>query len=302
MKNKFKDKPNIQIILVNYKSAKDTIECIESLQKITYPNVEYIVVNNFEPDHDILNNFIEDIERCTLIETGTNLGFSGGNNVGIRVALDRKCDYILLLNNDTIVTPDFLEPLVVCANIHDNVGIVTGKIMYNFDPELVWYAGGEISFAGGYVDHYGYNKKYKDLVDDNEKKISFATGCLWLIPVEVIKEIGMLSEEYFLYSEDVDYCCRIMEKNFEIWYTPKSIIYHKVSASSGNKSAITQYYSVRNDYYVFSKYAPSNIKRKALMKLTKRKIESIIRGDISLKWYLKGVKDFRKNIIGKIEF
>ena len=290
MKKKCKDNPNVQIILVNYKSADDTIECLKSLQKITYSNVEIIVVNNYASDYDKLDRFIKNLEKCTLIETGSNLGFSG--------AIQKNCDYLLLLNNDTIVTPDFLEPLISCAFLHDNVGIVTGKIMYHFDPNLVWYAGGEISFAGGYIDHYGYNRKNSDLKNDNDdKKISFATGCLWLIPVNVIKKVGMLSEEYFLYSEDVDYCCRIMQNKFEIWYTPKSVIYHKVSASSGNNSKVTQYYSVRNDYYVFSKYAPKNIKRKALIKLTKRKIESIIRGDISLRWYLKGVKDFHNNIM-----
>lgn len=300
MEDKFQ--PNIQIILVNYKSADDTIECIKSLEAMTYSNAEYIVVNNYAPEYDKLNNFIMGIEKCTLIETGSNLGFSGGNNVGIKMALNRECDYILLLNNDTIVTSEFLEPLVACANSHGKAGIVTGKIMYHFDPDLVWYAGGEISFTGGYIDHYGYNRKNSELNDDNnDKKISFATGCLWLIPVNVIEQVGMLSEEYFLYSEDTDYCCRIMQNKFQIWYTPKSVIYHKVSASSGNNSKVTQYYSVRNDYYVFSKYAPKNIKRKAIIKLTKRKIESIIRGDISLKWYLKGVKDFRNNIKGKIE-
>ena len=83
MKKKCKDNPNVQIILVNYKSADDTIECLKSLQKITYSNVEIIVVNNYASDYDKLDRFIKNLEKCTLIETGSNLGFSGGNNVGI---------------------------------------------------------------------------------------------------------------------------------------------------------------------------------------------------------------------------
>ena len=221
------------IILLNYKGVKDTIECIRSLESITYSNYEVVIVDNLSPDnsYETLKNIVG--HRHHVISSGRNGGFAFGNNVGIKYALEKNAEYILLLNNDTIVEKDFLEPLVNTLENSKEIALATGLILNYYKKDIIWYAGGEIDWKRFYGYHINENKKITkdDLI---EKEITFATGCLMLIRAEVLNEIGLLPEEYFMYYEDVDYCSTLIKNNYKIYYNPKSIIYHKISASSGD--------------------------------------------------------------------
>ena len=291
--------PKVDIVLVNYNNQKDTIECLKSINGIEYFNYEVIVVDNASANVDELCNYCEHNDIIFIVAKNNN-GFSSGNNIGIKIALDRAADFVLLLNNDTLVEPDFLSNLIAAYYRNQNIGIVGGRIYFNSDRSKLWYAGGEISFTGGYVNHFGYmhsiNKEY-----NTEKNVTFITGCLMLIPAKVFKEVGLLSEEYFLYSEDADYCCRVMDAGYSLLYAPSAVIYHKVGAASGKNSIITQYYSSRNDFYLFYKYAPEKIKGKAIRLLMWRKIKDSIKGIVDFKWVWKGYKDFKRGIVGKVE-
>lgn len=247
-------KLKIAIILVNYNGFCDTIECINSIKNCDYANYSIIVVDNcsqIKPSEDEIQ-YIEN--NADFIRLDTNLGFSGGNNVGIKFAKDRyDPDYYLLLNNDTVVTFSFLNELLEVYESKLDAGIVCGKIKWFDDKSLLWYDGGEYNSKISKVSHTNYN--CSDIENNTIRKVTFATGCMWLIKKDVLFDVGLLSEEYFLYSEDLDYCCRVLKKGYSIYYCPKSLIYHKVSRSTGMMSYNSQYYICRNELYILKKYS-----------------------------------------------
>lgn len=242
------------IILVNYNGVTDTLECIKSLESIYYNNYEIVVVDNDSTDNslDILKEKIG--YKHHVISSNKNGGFAFGNNIGIRYALEKGADYVLLINNDTTVEPDFLDELVNSMKKNDECGITTGLILNYYDKNLVWYAGGEINWNR----FYGYHKHENENINRlrlYESEVSFATGCLMLIRSEVITKVGELPEEYFMYYEDVDYCANIQENGYKIYFNPKSIIYHKISATSGeSESPFAITWNTRNRVNFINKY------------------------------------------------
>lgn len=288
--------PKVDIILVNYNGYTDTVECVKSIKKIAYTNHRIIVVDNgstIEPK----KNQVDYLKSNTyFIESIDNLGFSGGNNIGIDVALREKADYILLLNNDTTVEPDFLDILVETAESNDNVGIVGGKILFYSDPSLVWYAGGEYYRDKGVSSHTLYKQKDKDKANLIQE-VSFITGCLMLIPRCVIENVGKLSEEYFLYSEDTDYSCRVANAQYKLIYNNSAVIYHKVSASSGAESPMTQYYMMRNSLLLIRKFGTRKFRSYISHIFTEYK--NVFRGRKQFRPIWKGTLDFILKNYGK---
>lgn len=300
MKNK-KDKL-VHIILLNYNGYKDTIDCIKSLNLITYTNYKIIIVDNCSTDNSekYIMEYIEKFSNIHFIQTGKNLGFSGGNNVAIKWALKNNAEYICLLNNDTVVEPDFLDVLVEEMENDKNIGIAGSKIMYYDNPDIIWSAGGYIDYKKSLGCHYG-----KDKVDSEiyNKKINvdFLTGCTQLIRKDVFYNIGLYDETYFLYMEDVDFCAKVNQSNFKLVYVPKSKIYHKVSSSTGgDESPLFLYYITRNRL-LFNKKNQKN-KLKSLifyilyaMKLCK---DPFTKKD-KYKYVLYGVRDYFKGRYGQ---
>lgn len=236
--------PRVSIILVNYNGWKDTVDCINSLSHINYNNYEIIIVDNASEGDDLLQLEKYKSENVILINAVKNLGFSGGNNLGIEYALNNKYDYILLLNNDTIVEPDFLSIMLSKAEDR-SVGIVTPMIKYFDKKDTIWSAGGRISKirASGFT--YGFNKNENEL--NSDFCCTFASGCCMLIKSEVVKKVGLLDPEYFLYLEDTDYSYRVINAEYKIYYAASSIIYHKVTSSTAKDNRLLPlYYSTRN--------------------------------------------------------
>ena len=249
------NEPKVSLILVNYNNHKDTVECVKSLLKIDYRNFDVIVVDNASTENisTIDDTFLRD--STYLIKSSVNNGFSAGNNIGIEYAKKNlHPNYILLLNNDTVVKQDFLLKLVDCAIRYEDNALISGKIYYYNKNNILWYAGGYYNAESGFSGHYGY-KKEDDGRYDEEKDVTFITGCLMLIPIKILEKVGLLDECYFLYSEDTDYCCRVMNFGYKMLYCPESVIYHKVSATTGDKSEFQQYYMLRNYLYMISKYS-----------------------------------------------
>ncbi len=241
--------PRISIVILNWNGVNDTLECIDSLNKITYKNYEIIVVDNNSEftDTELLKSKLIN-EKVILIFNDKNLGFSGGNNVGIKEALTNNSDFILLLNNDTIVESDFLARLVDYASADQKVGIAVPKINYYSEPSRIWYAGGFISKIRG--SGYTIGEGATDDKYTKNKFVSFATGCCMLIKKDVINKVGLLDENYFLYLEDTDYSFRAIKSGFNIYYVSKSIIYHKVNAATAkDNSLLPIYYTLRNRLY-----------------------------------------------------
>ncbi|WP_346873624.1 glycosyltransferase family 2 protein [Clostridium sp. UBA5988] len=244
----------VYIVLLNYKGYEDTMDCINSLKKLTYKNYQVIIVDNASPD-DSYNRLKKDIgDTYILLQSGENGGFAKGNNVGIKYALDHGGDYILLLNNDTLVEENLIEELLKPFKEKGNIGISTGKIYYEEKRDTLWFAGGEFNTKRFYGMHIGEGER-----DDNKynepKEITFSTGCLMMIKKEVFTKVGFLPEEYFMYYEDVDFSLMVQKCGYKIYYNPKAVIYHKVSASTGGEeSPFAIEWNTRNRIFIMKKY------------------------------------------------
>ena len=245
--------PLVYIILVNYNGYKDTIECVNSLKGINYSNYKIVIVDNASTNNS-LEILKQTLNNCIIIESKKNLGFAGGNNLGIKYALKSNADYVLLLNNDTLEEPNFLNNMINSFNKDEKIGLVGCKIMYYPEKDKIWYGGGYINWFKFIGIHCGMKQIDKGQCD-TEKEIDFMTGCCMLIKREVFEKVGLLSEEYFMYFEDVDFCVKVKDAGYKIWYNPEAAIYHKVGFSSGGEeSTFSIKWGTRNRLLFMNKY------------------------------------------------
>lgn len=229
--NEHTPKPRVFVIIVNWNRRDDTIECLESFRRVTYPNFHLLVVDNASCD-DSVQAVQSRCPQAMVLQLPENLRFAGGNNAGLREFLKSSDDYALLLNNDTTVEPDFLYHLVSAAQSDENIGLVSPKILYYDKPDVIWFAGGVVKPAWGYARHYGLRRR-DDGTFDRKKQVTFLTGCCLLIKRRVVEKIGFFDEGFYLYSEDADYCLRAQKAGFTLLYEPRARIYHRVSSSTG---------------------------------------------------------------------
>lgn len=325
--------PKVAIIILNWNGWEDTIECLESVFRNTYPNYQVIVVDNGstddsmekikawadgkqevltpEPSHPLYHlshplvkkplpyiyytreeaesggdlkleekitkkfqRFVKENKNnkelnstssypLILIQTDENLGFAGGNNVGIKCAMKKdNCEYVLLLNNDAVVEENFLNELIKGTNCNQNAGIIGGKILYYNEPNKIWYAGGKLDLIRGSGYHKNYNKIDKNL--KGRIKTNFVTGCLMLVNKKILNMDEPLLEKYFLYVEDVDFCYSLFEKRIESFVNLDSIIYHKISSTINHNKIISPdavYYLTRNRIYFMLRRQKNKIKK-----------------------------------------
>lgn len=244
----------VYIILVNYNGAEDTIECVRSIKMSEMMDYHIVVVDNASTDDSIhrLVTIYDNDKKVTILESDKNLGFSGGNNLGIRLALEHQADAVLLLNNDTVVDKEFLNQLVMFDKKNKGPVFLTGKIMYYMEPSKVWYAGGGYSWYKGTTYHYMHNQQ--ETLNDQVQKVQFACGCLTYINKAALDKVGLMPEEYFLYSEDLAYSLEARNNEIPIFYIPTCKIYHKVSSSTKKISELSSYYIIRNRFYIIKKY------------------------------------------------
>ncbi len=237
-----KEFPLVSIITVNYNQSEVTCQLLESLQKITYPNIEVIVVDNASQDDDpqmIKRRY----PNIVLIENPINYGFAAGNNMGIMAA---NGEYVMFLNNDTEVRPDFLEPLIAKFKENQHVGAVTPKIRFFHTPDTIQYAG-YTSMNPITIRNFAYGYKEEDLGQhDVDRLTPYAHGAAMMVPMDLIRKIGMMSYIFFLYYEEADFCDRIRRAGYKIYYVHNSLVYHKESISTGKLSALKIYYLYRN--------------------------------------------------------
>ncbi len=249
--------PKVFIIILNWNGKEDTIECIESVKLLRYPNFEIVIVDNGSTDssEDVIKNKYPYIK---LIQTGDNLGYAEGNNIGIRYAMEKDADYVFLLNNDTIVEKDALDNLVDYAEKKSMIGIVGPKILLYHDQNVIWFAGGIIDFFSG-LSHKGGGKK-DDGTFDEIQETDYITGCALLIKSDVINKIGLMDRNYFLLFEEADWCLRARNSGFKLFYVPTARVYHKCSVSFGKidkqystSAPLWIYYYVRNNFLFIKK-------------------------------------------------
>jgi len=237
--------PTVAIILVNWNGLQDTLACLDSLSQINYPTAEIIVVDNGSQDNSV-DQIRHQYPHIILIETGENLGFVGGNNVGMEHPIATKADYILLLNNDTEVSPNFLDILIDTAQSDPQIGIVGPTIYYFDEPKTVWSAGGAIDWQYGTTRMLNLNELDSGQFDGPSQPVDFVTGCALLIKQHVITKIGKLDPDFFAYYEETEWCVRATQAGYKILYVPQSKIWHKISIVAREASPQVHYYMTRN--------------------------------------------------------
>lgn len=225
--------PKIAIILLNWNGKKDTLECLASLEKVTYSNFQTIVVDNGSTD-DSVAAFRAAYPDMPILETKENLGFAGGNNVGIEWVLRHHAEWILLLNNDTVVAPDFLDAFLAAATLEPRAKILGAKILRYHHPKVIDHLGGFwspqiaefISPESGHTDHPYFNMQ----------RVDYVCGAALFMHRSVPETIGLLEPKFFLFWEETDFCFRARKAGFETWTAPEAKIWHKISSSfSGGK-------------------------------------------------------------------
>lgn len=246
--------PQVHIVILNWNGWRDTLECLESLQGLDYPNFEVVVVDNASRDGSE-GKVREAFPAVKLIQSGANLGFAGGNNVGIRYALEQGADFIWLLNNDTVVEPDALTYLVERMAEDTHIGMCGSTLVYYHDRSKIQaLAGATFNKWLGVSKHIGQNtSRYQMPTPESvERRLAYIVGASLLVSRRFVEEIGFLCEDYFLYYEEIDWVIRATDK-YTLAYAPKSVVYHKEGNSIGGdnttlnqKSMTADYYSIRN--------------------------------------------------------
>ena len=295
----------IAIIVLNWKQPKLTVETIDSLLKINHPSFSYeiVLVDNGSSDNslEIFNKKYQKNKLIKILNTKANLGYVG-NNFGISYALDNNFDFIVLLNNDVIVDPNFLEELLKESSNYDILGpkiyFASGfefhKNRYQKKDlgKVIWSMGGQIDWNNIYGSNIGIDKVDHGQFEKINEDIDFISGCCLMASRGVFKTIGLLDKKYFMYLEDVDFCQRAKKSNLKLACIPKSIIWHINSASSKSGGDLHDYFITRNRIYFAYKYA------------SLRTNFAIFRESIKLifsqsKWKKQAVIDFYTNKMNK---
>jgi GT2 family glycosyltransferase len=274
------------VIILNWNGWKDTIECLKTVKQLSVVSYQLsvVVVDNGSTDGSaeeiksfallgkdhLRGGFQGKVQNFNLrlIENRSNFGFAEGNNVGIRYALEKDADYIMLLNNDTLVEKNLLNELIKVMERDKKIGVVGPKIYFapgfEFHKEkyksqergrVIWYAGGIIDWQNILASHWGVDEVDKGQ-HDTMKETDYVSGCAMMVKKEVFKKIGLFNPIYFLYWEDLDFCVRAKREGFKLLFVPKAVLWHKnAQLAGGAGSSLQGYYITRNRLLFAQKYA-----------------------------------------------
>ncbi|MEK7598129.1 MAG: glycosyltransferase family 2 protein [Patescibacteria group bacterium] len=258
--------PKVFIVILNYNGKEVIKSCLLSVFKNDYPSFEIVLVDNNSTDGSF-EAAKAGFSKVHFIKNEENLGFSAGNNIGIRFALERMADYVLLLNNDTQVEKDFLTRLVKIGEKNEKIGLLS-PLIFNGDTRQVWFSGGVVSWLRMKTFH----QKTVKTLDHYES--SFLTGCALLVKKQVFKAIGLLDEDYFLYWEDADFSWRSRQAGFKNVVVTSSWIYHFERSEKNKKNKI--YWLVISGLIFFKKNTPFWLKPWIKLFLILRKTKNFI--------------------------
>ncbi len=249
--------PHVTIVIVNYGRVVDSLVCLDSLARVTYPRFSIVVVDNGSNDGstDAIERWSGRKIPVELIRNDINLGFARGSNQGMLHALTANTDYVFLLNNDTVVEPDVLELLVATAEQSDDIGMVGPKI-YQYGKENIldsagtrtipWLAQGFL-LGHGKVDHGQY---------DNPGEMPYVTGTALLVKRTVLEKIGLMDEDYFCYFEDFDWGMKAREAGYRLLLAPGAVVHHRGSRTAGFGSPFYMQHMVRSRILFARKHIP----------------------------------------------
>lgn len=243
--------PKVGVVILNYKLKDQTLKSIESVLNSDYKNISIIVVDNNSMDG--LGEALAGRGDMVFIQNNENLGYAGGNNIGIKKALEMGAAYVFILNPDALVEPRTIGNLVSKAEIY-NAGISNPKI-YFMGTKKIWFGGKIFDKANVLAMHRGVNQEDIGQYDDDEE-MEDATGAAILIRSDVFAKIGFFDERFFLYYEESDFCFRAKLAGFKIMYIPSAVVFHKNAQSTGLGSSLQDYFITRNRMLFASKHLP----------------------------------------------
>ncbi|MCH7951997.1 glycosyltransferase family 2 protein [Patescibacteria group bacterium] len=262
-------KTKVTIVILNYNGKQDTLKCLESIRKLVQDKVqvETFVVDNGSSD-DSVKSVKKQFPQVKVIENRKNLGFCEGNNVGVKAAFKEGADYVLILNNDTLVDPLLVEELVKTAK-REHADVASPKIYfapgYEFHKDrynqeergkVIWYAGGLIDWKNVLPSHRGVDEVDQGQFDQSGET-KFVTGCATLVSKEVFEDIGLYDPVYMFYFEDADFSIRARKRGYKVLYTPKAVLWHKNAASFGGSGSPFQDYFITRNRLIFGlRHAP----------------------------------------------
>lgn len=222
--------PTVYLVLLNWNGKEDTLECLASLQKVGYPRFWTLLVDNGSTDGSV-ETIRASYPNIPIFESRANLGFAEGNNIGIRWALQKGADWILLLNNDTIVAPDFLERFLEAAQKKPQAKILGAKIYRYDEPKCIDHLGGFWDPVTAEFASPVKGQRDDDVSFETMEKVDYVCGAALMMHRSVPETVGLLESRFFLFWEETDLCFRAKRAGFESWTAPKAKVWHKVSSS-----------------------------------------------------------------------
>jgi GT2 family glycosyltransferase len=267
----------VAVIILNWQRPTETIACLTSLRAIEYPAYDVIVVDNGSEMGDP-GRIRAQFPEITLIENGRNLGYAGGNNVGIAYALEHAADYVLLLNDDTEVASDLLTQLTSIADADPQIGMLGPTIYYYGLENVIWSAGGTVSRDGEpqHLDADQSDARAPSVV----REIDYATGCALLVRREVIEQVGGLDERFFAYFEETEWCARARRAGFRVVHVPRGHVWHKITPGERSLSAPYLYLMTRNRFlYLRCRGADPGTLARAALQLFRTQLSWSLRPD-----------------------
>ncbi|MFN2427102.1 MAG: glycosyltransferase family 2 protein [Candidatus Binatia bacterium] len=239
--------PKVVAVVLNWNGTTDTVACVRSLNLLAHPGLKIVVVDNGSrtpPDAALREAGLD----AAVVATGVNLGYAGGNNVGIRWAEERGADFIWILNNDAEVEAGALAPLLDAARRHPRAGAFGSRVLRGDDPSRIWVAWGTVTWRQSLIALAGENESDGPRFDD-EREVEWIPGCALLLRAAAVNEVGAFDEEFFAYHEDVDWAARARAHGWSSRYVPASRVVHHIHGSSGGAAhygGFRKYLSARN--------------------------------------------------------
>jgi len=254
----------VSVIIVNYNTSSQVIECIKSLKGESLQNI--VVVDNASPN-DNPDSIKEVFSEVVLIKHTENVGFGEGCNIGINWVLSHTdSEYLFFLNPDTVIEPGLVSKLLVPFSSQD-IGITAPRISMMCDKNMLWYGGGYMSWFKGSARVPGYGLNSDSLLALEERDVEFASGCAFMIRRSVLVDCGGFDSRYFMYEEDVELSLRVLSAGLRIRYVPEALVYHVAQGSQGKdvqsidmfsgenpRLPFFVYYAARNRFYTVFKY------------------------------------------------
>jgi GT2 family glycosyltransferase len=294
--------PYVVTIILNTNRRQDTLECLASLARSSYPKHKVIVLDNASCDGsvDAIRAAFPEVQIFPLTD---NLGYAGNNNVGIEVALKERADWIFILNEDTVVAPDCLTFMIETGESDPQVGIVGPMVYHHNEPNIIQSAGGRMDRAWN-AWHLGQNEWDRGQFNQLHQ-VDWISGCAILVRRSVIEKIGSLDERFFYYWEETEWCLRAREQGWRIVHVPQAKLWHKGVQRDYRPGPSVTYYSTRNRLLMMSKHQASLT---AWISVWLQLLRTLISWTARPKWksmrshrnaMLRGIRDFLRRKWGR---